>query len=162
MNEYELFPGLLSDQQFRSVEDMLPKQSQQNNFAEILSRIPPESRQDFLSSLINNLRISGQYSKGGNDFVNIDQFGGRIGYSLPIDKASLDFGVIGGGQTVETPFGTFKDRQITGGDVSYRFGPNTVSAAYDNYGMLPSQMTQPLPGESPMENFFRILYRREF
>jgi hypothetical protein len=163
MNDYDLFPGLLSDaQSLQSVEQIFQPSNKENQLAELLSKLPKNERQDFLSNLIKNLRISGEYSKIGNDYVNVDQFGGRIGYSLPLDKSTLDFGMVGGGQTVETPVGTFKDRQVTGGDVSYKFGPNTLSAAYDKYGMLPSQMTQPLPGESALENFFRILYRREF
>jgi hypothetical protein len=62
--------------------------------------------------------------------------GGRIGYRFDAGKdADLTVGVSGSASKVkvDTPEGsrTYKDKRITGADVSYRKGDTTYGASYD-------------------------------
>lgn len=120
-----------------------------------------KEQETFLSRLLKNLELTGQYNEFANDFVSGSNFGGRVGYNLPLDKAStIRAGVSGGGYKIDTPVGQFKDKEISGGDIGYRFGPNDLSLSYTKRGVLPELSDE----NSPMniKDFWRLLYRRQF
>ena len=116
-------------------------------------------KQSFLENLMRNLQFSMSGQSTENNFAKGYGYGGRIGYSFPVENDKLTFGVSGSGFKSETPFGTVSDKRITGGDISYKFGPNNLSLLYDKMGQLPGQIS---PYETPMEDYLRLMYRREF
>jgi len=129
----------------------------------VFNRLGEAEKQSFLQSLVQNLQQNLQLQGSAQDFQNESAkgygYGGRIGYSFPMENDKLTVGMSGSGFKAETPFGTFADRGITGGDISYKFGPNNLSLMYDKMGQLPGQRS---PYETPMEDYLRLMYRREF
>jgi hypothetical protein len=105
-----------------------------------------------LEALLRQLQVSGSYGSNDQGY----QYGGRIGYSMPVGENNLNLGVSGYGYGVETPFGRQSDRDLTGADVKYQFGPNTIGAKFDRFGALPGD-NGPL-----LENLFRLTYQRQF
>ena len=121
-------------------------------------QLSEKEKQSVLSALLQNLQLSGSASGFENGGVSGYGYGGRLGYEVPMgDDRGLSFGVTGSGYSVDTPVGTFSDRELTGGDIGYRFGPNRVSAAYEKRGMAGNEL-----GMIPTEDIIRLLYSRQF
>jgi len=110
-----------------------------------------------LQEVLSRLQLSGQYQSIDGQDASGGAYGGRIGYSFPIGSNNLDVGLSGSGYSVDTPFGQQRQNQLTGGDLSYSFGPNRLSATYDRFGALPGDV-----GMSPIENLFKLTYQRQF
>jgi hypothetical protein len=123
------------DYRFQSIQNLSPQQS-------------------MIDQALQNLQISGQY--GSIDDADGYQFGGRVGYNFPVGDNRLNLGVTGSGYSVDTPFGKFGDRQISGGDLSFQSGQNTFGASYDRMGSIPGDIG------SPLQNLFRLTYQRQF
>lgn len=154
-------------QQERTVEDL--------SFSPIRSALEGMNQKEqdsFIKKLLKNLEITGGYEKFGDQYTDGETYGGRLGYNLPLDdKSAVRAGVSGGGFKINTPIGTVKDSEITGGDIGYRFGPNDISLSYTSRGALP--LTQ-IPMQifernqfDPMnaqqvKDLWQILYRRQF
>jgi hypothetical protein len=99
-----------------------------------------------LQEILNRLQLSGGYQSIDGQDVRGGAYGGRIGYSFPAGSNSLDVGLSGSGFSVNTPLGRQRQNQMTGADLSYNFGRNKLSAAYDRFG----------------DNLFRLSYQRQF
>jgi hypothetical protein len=121
-------------------------------------QLSEKEKQTILSTLLQNLQLSGSATQFENQYVDGYGYGGRIGYEVPMgDDRGLSFGLTGSGYSVDTPYGTFSDRELTGGDVGYRFGPNKLSASYETKGMAGNEL-----GVVPTEDIIRLLYSRQF
>jgi hypothetical protein len=99
-----------------------------------LQEMSGKSDQDMLTALLRNLAISGQISSIDGEGTSGYSFGGRIGSELPVGQGLFRAGVTGQGYRANTPFGTFKDKELTGGDVGYKWNDKDVSLSYDQYG----------------------------
>lgn len=141
--------------------DVFSRPEQQFSMESLMRLMGDKEREVFLDKLLKNLEITGEYSQFANDNVKRDVWGGRAGYNLPLDESSaIRAGISGGGYKVDTPIGQFKDREITGGDIGYKFGPNDLSLSYTSRGVFPGLSDE----NSPMtiNDFWRLLYRRQF
>lgn len=116
-----------------------------------LQGLSQRERETLLEQVLRNLELSGNYSTMQNDNMSGASYGGRIGYNIPMESGNLRMGVTGQGYKMDSPYGSSKDREITGGDVGYSWGPNDLSLSYSKYG---SEMTT-----SPL---FQLLFRRYF
>jgi hypothetical protein len=135
-----------------------------DDIAAILGSLGEQERQSTLERILQGLQLSGMAQSFENDFSQGYGYGGRVGYSMPTDDGRFTAGLSGMGMKAETPMGTISDRRIMGGDLSYQTGPNTFSLSYDKMGMLPSQIVpqnEAFP-EMPLQDLYRLLYRREF
>ena len=121
-------------------------------------QLSEKEKQSVLSTLLQNLQLSGSANRFENEYVDGYGYGGRIGYEVPMgDDRALSFGLTGSGYSVDTPVGNFSDRELTGGDIGYSFGPNRVSASYQKQGMAGNEL-----GMIPTEDIIRLLYSRQF
>ena len=132
-----------------------------NDLFSVFSALPKEEQQPFLNRLLQNLQISGSLQSFQNPNAEGYGYGGRVGYAFPTDDGKFTVGATGQGFSGKTPSGEMSKKQTTGGDISYTFGPNTVSVLYDKFGQLPSSIP-PSIGEPALEDFLRLIYRREF
>ena len=122
------------------------------------SQLNEKEKKSFLANLLQNLQLSGSASGFADEYTNGYGYGGRVGYEIPMgDDRALSLGLTGSGYSVDTPVGRFSDRQITGGDIGYSFGPNRVSASYEQQGMAGNEL-----GMVPTEDIIRLLYSRQF
>lgn len=139
----------------RSVEDYSPAAQ---NIYERVKEMSAEQKSTLLDNILKRLQITGGYQQFADQYVDGSSFGGRVGYTQPIDKErDLTFGLSGSGYKVDTPVGQFKDYGVYGGDVGYRFGPNRISASYDKYGSVGNEL-----GQIPVKDLVRLLYSRQF
>jgi hypothetical protein len=120
----------------------------------IFARLSPSQQKSFLDEILPMLRISGGLEQTGNDFAKATGYGGRLGMEIPVGKDNVGFGVAGSGSKVKTPYGTFSQSDLTGGDVYYNTGPHQLSASYQKRGATPA-------GE-PMRNLVNLLYKYKF
>jgi hypothetical protein len=112
------------------------------------SQLNEREKESFLARLLQNLQLSGSASGFADEYTNGYGYGGRVGYEIPVgDDRALSLGLTG----------RFSDRQITGGDIGYSFGPNRVSASYEQQGMAGNEL-----GMVPTEDIIRLLYSRQF
>lgn len=150
-----------------SVQDM-----QGSTIRSALQNLSKQEQDVFLRNLLKNLEISGTYEMFGDQNVDGQSYGGRLGYNVPLDnRSSVRAGVSGGGFKVNTPAGTFQGSDVTSGDVGYRFGPNDLSVSYTSQGAIPlSQIPMQSFERSPFDpmnaqrvkDFWQLLYRRQF
>ena len=124
-----------------------------DDISKIFDRLGREQKKELLSEILSRLQISGgggsfedQYSKGIG-------YGGRIGYRQPLANGAFTVGVSGQGYKVDTPFGKFSDRKITGGDLGYEFGDNKLALKYDENGVM---------GGVPLRDLLQLIYTRRF
>lgn len=137
------------------VEDYSPASQ---NILERVQQMNQKEKAGFLDDVLKRLQLNLDYSQFADQYTNGSTFGGRIGYTQPIDKESdLSLGVSGSGYKVNTPVGEFKDYGFTGGDIGYRFGPNRLSASYEKYGSIGNEL-----GQMPVKDLVRLLYSRQF
>jgi hypothetical protein len=132
------------------------------DFLEIFKSLEQSKQKSLLDNLLSNLQLSGMASDINNQNQSGYGYQGRVGYNFPLDNANLTAGITGMGVNLDTPMGNVRENKVMGGDLSYSYGPNTMSLMYDKVGMLPSQMTMPVVGEMPMEDYLRLVYRRAF
>jgi hypothetical protein len=111
---------------------------------------------------LQNLQLTGSYGSFQNPAAEGYGYGGRVGYSIPTEEGKFSVGATGGGFAADTPYGNMSKRQITGGDVSYSFGPNTLSLMYDKMGQIPTTIAPQNLNEAPLKDFLRLIYKREF
>jgi hypothetical protein len=117
-----------------------------------------ESEQkSLLSTLLSRLQLDLNASSFEDQYASGYGYGGRVGYRQPVGEDALTFGLRGSGFKAETPFGTFKDRGVSGGDIGYEFGPNRISASYENQGYIGNEL-----GGIPVDDLVRLLYTRQF
>lgn len=92
------------------------------------------SDNDILAALLRNLIISGQAGSIDGKDVSGYSFGGRVGSEIPLGQGLFRAAITGQGYRANTPFGIFKDRELTGGDIGYKWKDKDVSLSYDQYG----------------------------
>jgi hypothetical protein len=133
------------------------------DFLNSLRLLEEQERQSTIDRILRGLQLSGGGGTFDNSMASGYGYGGRVGYAMPVGQDQLTAGLTGMGYKAETPAGTVSDRGLTGADVSYKFGPNTLSFMYDKQGMMPSQIAPQNPYEMmPLQDFYRLMYRREF
>lgn len=134
-------------------EELFRKQ----RLAEINARMNPERYAVRESEMPRLIDVSGYYdspnvqgsfdTRGGSviqeptqgtnwsPYEDVTSYGGRIGANIPVNNGILSGGIIGQGYNVDVNApgfqGTFKDKGITGADVSY--GNNTGEVGLDYY-----------------------------
>ena len=133
-----------------------------DNIMAAFQSLSQQERQSFLDQLLQNLQLTGSYESFQNPMVDGYGYGGRVGYSVPTEGGKFSVGATGGGFAADTPFGNMSKQQITGGDVSYNFGPNTLSLMYDKMGQIPTTIAPQNLNEAPLKDFLRLIYKREF
>jgi len=148
--------GSTSEPQFfRRQEEYSPATE---NIYERVQQMSQEEKSGLLDNLLKRLQLNANYQQFADQYVDGSAFGGRIGYTQPLDKESdLSLGVTGSGYKVNTPVGDFKDYGVYGGDIGYRFGPNRLSASYEKYGSIGNEL-----GQMPVKDLVRLLYQRQF
>jgi hypothetical protein len=99
-----------------------------------LQQLEQQQSQDPLFQLLRNLQVSGQLSSTEGQGVSGYNYGGRVGSALPLGDGLFRAGLTGQGYNVNTPMGTNRDFNITGGDVGYNWGTNDMSLSYNNQG----------------------------
>jgi hypothetical protein len=114
-------------------------------------------QRNFLSTLVSRLQLDLNASSFEDPYATGYGYGGRVGYRQPIGEDALVLGLRGSGFKAETPYGTFRDRGITGGDIGYEFGPNRLSASYEKQGYIGNEL-----GGVPVDDLLRIMYSRSF
>jgi hypothetical protein len=124
---------------------------------EAFKQLDQEEQKNLLDTLLSRLQLGGSFSSFEDQYADGYGYGGRIGYRQPVGEDALTFGVSGSGYKVDTPFGSFGDRGVTGGDIGYEFGPNRLSASYERQGMIGNEL-----GQVPVDDLIRLLYTRRF
>ena len=133
-----------------------------DNVLAAFQSLSQQEKQSFLDQLLQNLQLTGSYQSMQNNMVDGYGYGGRVGYSVPTESGKFTVGATGQGFSADTPFGSMSKKEVTGGDVSYNFGPNTLSLMYDKMGQIPSTIAPQDLNEEPLRNFLRLIYKREF
>ena len=124
-----------------------------DNITSIYDKLGQQQKKELLADLLGRLELSGaggtfedQYSKGYG-------YGGRIGYRQPLDNGAFRVGLSGQGYSVNTPYGKFGNRQLTGGDIGYEFGNNNFALKYDRNGMFDGV---------PLRDLLQLIYTKKF
>jgi hypothetical protein len=98
-----------------------------------IQQLSQMSDNDIVAALIRNLAISGQLNSIDNGASGYS-YGGRIGSALPAGEGLFRAGITGQGYSAKTPYGNFKNNELTGGDIGYSWNDNDLSLSYDRQG----------------------------
>ena len=97
-----------------------------------------------LQEILKRLQISGDISRYKSNGVNTDVGYGRIGYGQPVGNE----GYLSGGLSASGYKNKYaKDFGLTGADISYSQGDNTIGVEYN---------------QDPMEKLLKLIYERRF
>jgi hypothetical protein len=121
--------------------------------SKVFDRLDKESKKELLSEILSRIQLSGGGSSFEDKFSSGYGYGGRIGYRQPLGDDALTVGVTGSGFKAKTPFGTFGQRGITGGDIGYEFGDNRLALKYDQNGVMAGV---------PLKDLLQLIYQRRF
>lgn len=131
-----------------------------------------------LEMFLRRLQLQGMYQTQNTGPLALNTYGGRVGYNQPLDdKSGLSVGLSGMGAQGNYAGNKFGQDQITGVDATYYNGPHSLSARFDQKGMmspsgppmrLPVGMGPTLTGQTPGQmgsispNLLQLLYRYNF
>ena len=128
----------------------------------VFDRLSKEGKKELLTEILNRVQLSGGGATFENEFAKGYGYGGRIGYRQPLEDGGLSVGLSGSGFQVRTPYGTFGQNQLTGGDIGYDFGDNRLTLKYDKNGVMTGSSGNSTVPTMPLRDLLQLIYQRRF
>ena len=99
-----------------------------------LQQLAQSGQNSEVNQILKNLQVSGQLNSFENSNVSGYNYGGRVGYGFPTNEGMFRAGITGQGFNANTPVGTMKDFNVTGGDIGYSQKDQDLSLSYNRQG----------------------------
>lgn len=125
-----------------------------------------------IADALARLQLNGSVSKFQDGKLNLTTFGGRGGYTLPMNEGSLSFGLQGGGAVGNYDGMKINDKQITGGDLAYQNGDNRFSLSHTKMGgpmpvytpqhLRSENFNDPIGRDALLKHFTQLRWDRSF